>query len=264
MKKRLLIIISILTVLAVIVAVANISLAGGTGCDLELNPFASTVNPGNEFELTLKIKDITVTEGVSGILLGNLVYDSTAFEYQSYEIVSTNWKEVQSTDSTIKKSLTTKNGQGAKADENLVKIKFKVKPGATAKSYVIKFAKAESKPVEANVTQEFQSPISATITVSSSVNPTNNTVDNTLVNNTVVNNTVTNNAVVNNTVVNNTVVNNAVNNNAVTNNAVINANSSNSIVPFTGVKVGLGLGVFVAMVAALAAGIRYKKFNSIK
>ena len=265
MKKQLLIIISIAMIIAIIVAFANISMAGGTGCDLELNPSASTVNPGNEFELTLKIKDITVTEGVSGILLGNLVYDSTAFEYQSYEIVSTNWKEVQSTDSTIKKSLTTKNGQGAKADENLVKIKLKVKPGATAKSYVIKFDKAESKPVEAQVTQEFQTPITTSVTVKGAVTPTNNIVNNTTVNNIVVNNTVENNTVVNNILENNIVANNTVDNNTeVKNKTVVNTNSSNSKVPNTGVKIGLGVMVFIAIIAALAAGIRYKKFNSMK
>lgn len=268
MKKQLLIIISILTVLAVIVAVANISIAGGTGCDLELNPSASTVNPGNEFEITLKIKDITVTQGISGIL-GKLSYNTTAFEYVSYEMVSTNWKAAQFDNTTLEANFTTKNGQGVKADENIAKFKFRVKPGATAKNYIIAFDEAESKPVEAQVTQEFQSPITAIITVKSSATPTNNTVDNSVVNNTVVNNVIANNIVDNNVVVNNVVDNNAVVNNAVDNNKVVNntavsANSSNSKVPNTGVKIGLGLTVFVSIIAALVAGIRYKKFNSIK
>lgn len=265
MKKQLLIIISIAMILAVIVAVANISMAGGTGCDLQLNPSVSTLNPGDEVEITLKIKNITVTQGISGIS-GNLTYDSNAFEYVSSEVVSNNWN---ANSTTLETDFTTKNGQGVKADEDIAKFKFRVKSSATAKNYTFTYTNAESKPVEAQVTQEFQTQITTNVTVRSSVTPTNNIIDNTVVNNVVTNdvvdnNTVVNNAVDNNTVVNNVVVNNVVVNNAVVNNVAINANSSNSIVPYTGVKVGLGLTVFVAIIGALVAGIRYKKFNSIK
>ena len=73
--------------------------------------------------------------------------------------------------------------------------------------------------------------------------------------------------------INNTTNNNVTNefdNNTNTNNSIVNtnknvnSNTSNSLVPFTGVKVGLGTALFVALIAAAAAGVRYKKYNSIK
>jgi len=266
MKKQLLIIISIAMIIAIIVAFANISMAGGTGCDLQLNPSASTVNPGDELVLTVRIKNITVTQGISG-LSGTLQYDTNAFEPISYEVVSNNWEEHSKEVDTVTPSISviTTNGKGVTTDQDVMKVKFKVKNTATAKSYTFKIINAESKPVEAQVTQEFQTPITTSVTVKGAVTPTNNIVNNTTVNNVVVNNTVENNTVVNNILENNIVANNTVDNNTeVKNKTVVNTNSSNSKVPNTGVKIGLGVMVFIAIIAALAAGIRYKKFNSMK
>ena len=278
MKKILFFIITLVTVLVVSFTIRSISNAGGTGCDLELVSSSSSLNPEQEFTVDLKLSNVTVDKGIEGVH-GNLNFDSTAFEVTGITLAE-NWKnrimlqssETNLTSGNLIEALTA-NGQGEKTNQTVLTIKFKVKSDATAKSYNIQLNNAESKPIEAQVWQEFSSPITTTVTVKAAVTPTNNTVNNTVVNNTPVNNTVVNNTPVNNTVVNNTPVNNTVVNNTVVNNAVVNnstnktnvnSNESGGSTPFTGVKGGLGLAVVIALIAAGAAGIRYKKYNSVK
>ncbi|MBQ3414076.1 MAG: hypothetical protein IJH39_01735, partial [Clostridia bacterium] len=168
MKKYVFIVTTLITMLTICLAFTNISNAGGVGCTIEVTTSNTSLNPGDEFTVTVRMKNVTVTQGIEAIGLTNLDYNSNAFEIVGSELNTAKWKW-NSED--VHNKVITVSGQGETTDQVVGTITFRVKANASAGSYTIKSVGAYTKPVEAQVNQEFQNQIEVPLTIKSAVVP---------------------------------------------------------------------------------------------
>ena len=135
MKKYVFMIITIITVLAICLSFTNVSNAGGVGCTIEVTTSNSSLKPGDEFTVTVKMKDVTVTQGIEALGLTSLDYNSNVFEIVGSELNTAKWKW---NNNDVHNKVITVSGQGETSNQVVGTITFRVKENAAAGNYTIK------------------------------------------------------------------------------------------------------------------------------
>lgn len=274
MKKYLFIVITIIAVLVLCLAFTNISNAGGIGCSIGIKTSSDSLKPGDEFTLTVSLKNVTVSKGIEALGVTGLDYNKDVFELVNSSLNTEKWKWANND---VLNKVVTVSGTGETTDQVIGTIKFKVKTNAAAGSYTIKSIGAYTKPVESQVNQEFQKQIEIPFTVEAEVSPTPTVVPSTapIVDPTGAPITEPTPTVV--PTITPTTEPTGTPTTAPTGTPTtkptakptvtptnVNSNTSDGKTPFTGVRGGLGIAVIIALVVAVIAGIKYSKYNLVK
>lgn len=288
MKRKIIFVIIAIVILSF--SLYNFSIAAGEDiCTVSIVPLSNNVTPGGQIELSVRISNIA--SGASVAHVGGFVdYNENIFNNISFEKVE-NWSQPSYAVKSF--SIQTEDLSSVTTNQEVCRILLTVNPSVQDGNYEFKINTIDvwkKIPPEASDRIMFDNPVSTNITVKRATT-TNNTVNNnTVVNNVVSNNTVSNNVISNNVVSNNVVSNNVVSNNVVSNNVVsnnvinnnvvnntnnnvinTNSNSKNSDstqstlkLPNTGIKSFIVIIAGAAIIGAITAGIKYKKYNNIK
>lgn len=147
-KNKIIVLISLIFVVALIAT--NVYAQSSFNCIV--SPNKTTLKAGDTIEIKISFKDIQMgAEGVN-VLEGNIIYDQNIFETlnsDSFEGL-TSWNATYSNPKFIAVKLVT----GITTDEDVVKVKFKVKENVELKDTQIIFQKLSSNDGENLVTLE--------------------------------------------------------------------------------------------------------------
>ena len=242
MKKK----ISFIVLFTVLLVAMLVTTAFAYSFTVSLTPSSTTVAPGKEFIVTLKVSNIDAGDSGISALSGVLSYDTSAFEAVTESSIDelSGWT-VQYNASTGK--ITAYKTSFVNSEEEVLQITMKTLSGNTVagKSGTIKF---DSVVATNNETDISAKSVSTSINIgSSSTNKVSNKTNN------IVNNTVKN--TVKNVVANNTVP-------PVVNNKVPEPQVENQVeeeIPYTGTTDIVLFGVIGAIVLAIVVYSKYKK-----
>lgn len=282
MKRKIVFVIIAIVILSF--SLYNFSIAAGEDiCTVSIVPLSNNVTPGGQIELSVRISNIA--SGASVAHVGGIVdYNENIFSNISFEKVD-NWRQPSITVKAF--SVQTEDLSSVTTNQEVCRILLTVNPSVQDGNYEFKIKTIDvwkKIPPENSDMIMFDNPVSTNITVKKAT--TNNTVNNnTVVNNVVSNNTVSNNVISNNVVSNNVVSNNVISNNVISNNIINNNvvnNTNNNVtnttnnsensdstqstvkLPNTGIKSFIIMIAGAAIIGAITAGIKYKKYNNIK
>lgn len=241
-----------ITITAILLICVWATIVNALSFTATMTPSSTTVAESTEFTVKIKVSNLDVGQGLSG-LNGYFRYDDSVFEpITESSIEGLNGWDVTFNTENNKISLT--KTTFVKSEEEVFQVILKTKSGVSGKTGDIKFTNIIGTNSDIDITA---SDISTTITVgtisANEANTTNNTNSNGL------QITVTNRT---NNTVNNTNTNRNTNNAVKNNTSYVNANSvSNDNIPHTGVEDSMMYIIGALIIVSIVFYIKFEKVN---